>query len=121
MSRKSIFSMVIAFVFALVVGGVAVAADTGPETIVLKAKKGDVTFHHHKHQAKFKCGECHHGPGHSEYKEGMKIQTCEKCHNKQNAEMPKKLQKTMNAFHTNCKGCHKEKHGPTKCNQCHKK
>ncbi len=124
MSSKKFFSMVIAVLFALAVGGVAVAGDTGPATIVLKAKKGNVTFEHHKHQETVKCGECHHGPGHSAYTEGMKIHECQECHNKNNAEMPKKLQKTMNAFHSNCKDCHKAhkaEGAPTKCNGCHKK
>ncbi len=121
MNRK-LSTLLVALLFGLVMAGVAYA-DNGPETIVLEAgKKGNVTFHHHKHQEKIACGECHHGPGHSEYKEGMEIQECDKCHNKQNAEMPKKLQKTMNAFHKNCKDCHKkEGHGPTKCSGCHKK
>ncbi len=127
MSRKRIMSVVIALVFGFAVGGLAIAAEDsakGPATIVLKAKKGNVTFEHHKHQEKFKCGDCHHGPGHSAYKEGMKIHECQECHNKDDAKMPKKLQKTMNAFHTNCKGCHKEhkaEKAPTKCSGCHKK
>jgi len=118
MSKKSVVSVLMALLFGLAVAGFATAGE-GPEVITLKAKKGDVTFHHHKHQAKFQCGECHHGPGHSEYKAGMKIETCDKCHNKDFKN--KKLNKVMKAMHTNCKGCHKEKGGPTKCNDCHKK
>ncbi len=121
MSKTRFFSLVIALVFGFAVGGVAIAGE-GPATIVLKAKKGDVTFAHHKHQAKFKCGECHHGPGHSAYKAGMKIEKCEKCHNKEFKN--KKLNSVMKVMHTNCKGCHKEhkaENAPTKCNACHKK
>ena len=121
MSRTRIFSILIALVFAFAVGGVALAGE-GPETIVLKAKKGDVTFAHHKHQAKAQCGECHHGPDHSAYKAGMKIETCDKCHNKDFAN--KKLNSVMKAMHKNCKDCHKEhkaENAPTKCNGCHKK
>lgn len=112
-------AVLIALLFGLVVAGVAFA-DNGPETIVLKAKKGNVTFHHHKHQSRMECGECHHGPGHSAYTEGMQIHECDECHK---AGFPnKKLAKPMKAFHKNCKGCHKEKKaGPTKCSGCHKK
>ena len=90
-------------VFCLAIGvafyGFAVAGGQGPETITLPAKKGAVTFHHWKHQTELKipCGECHHGPNHSPYKEGMKIHKCDECHNK---DFPnKKLNKPMKAFH----------------------
>ena len=121
MNRK-FASLLVALLFGLVMAGIAFA-DNGPATIVLEAgKKGNVTFPHHQHQQKMECGECHHGPGHSAYTEGMKIHKCDECHNKNDAEMPKKLRSVKNAFHKNCKGCHKEKKaGPTKCNACHKK
>jgi len=119
MRKSKIASLVCAAMFGLAMSGIAFAGQ-GPETIELPGgKKGKVTFHHWKHQEKAPCAECHHGPGHSEYKEGMKIGKCEECHNKDMAN--KKLNKPMKAFHTNCKGCHKEKGGPTKCGQCHKK
>jgi hypothetical protein len=119
---KKFTTLLVALLFGLIMAGAAYA-DNGPATIVLEGgKKGKVTFNHHKHQENIKCAECHHGPGHSEYAEGMKVEKCSDCHNKENAEMPKKLQKTMNAFHKNCKDCHKkEGHGPTKCGDCHKK
>ncbi len=117
-------TLLVALLFGLVMAGVAFA-NNGPETIVLEAgKKGNVTFQHHKHQEKIACGECHHGPGHSAYKEGMEIHKCEECHHKGSSEVPKKLQKPMNAFHKNCKDCHKEhkaEGAPTKCSGCHKK
>ncbi len=117
---KKFSSLLVALLFGLVMAGVAFA-NNGPETIELHAKKGNVTFAHHKHQSHIKCGECHHGPGHSDYKEGMQIHKCEECHHK-GGDVPKKLQKTMNAFHKNCKDCHKAgKKGPTKCSGCHKK
>ena len=123
---RKIMGLVVSLAVGLAFYGLAVAGGQGPETIVLPSKKGNVTFSHWKHQTELKipCAECHHGPGHSEYKPGMKIQKCETCHN---ANMPnKKLNKPMKAFHTNCKGCHKKmaaKHpnAPTKCNGCHKK
>ncbi len=120
---KKFSTLLVALLFGLVMAGAAFA-NNGPETIVLDegGKKGTVIFSHQKHQEKIKCDACHHGPGHSAYKEGMKIDKCAACHNKQNPEMPKKLQKTMNVFHKNCKNCHKkEGAGPTKCGACHKK
>ncbi len=106
--------------------GYAISGGQGPETITFTTKKGTVTFHHWKHQTELNigCGECHHGPNHSPYKEGMEIRHCKECHNK---DFPnKKLNKPMKALHKNCKGCHKQmsaKHpnAPTKCNGCHKK
>lgn len=121
MRNKGIVSVLIALVFGFVVAGAAVAGE-GPATIVLKAKKGNVTFEHHKHQAKFECGECHHGPDHSAYKKGMKIHKCDECHNKNFKN--KKLNKPMKVFHKNCRSCHKQHKAdgaPTKCNDCHKK
>ncbi len=115
---KKIVSVLVAMLFSFVVAGVAVAGQ-GPENITLKAKKGDVHFAHWKHQEKAKCGECHHGPGHSAYKEGMEIQACEKCHNKEFKN--KKLNSAMKAAHKNCRDCHKQHGGPTKCGGCHKK
>ena len=123
MKSKSVASLVVAFLFSLALAGLSFATDTGPDTIVLKAgKKGDVTFHHKKHQEKIKCGECHHAKGpdgkQAPYTEGMKIQKCDACHNKSFPN--KRLARPMKAFHTNCKGCHKaQKKGPTKCKECH--
>ncbi|NPA94913.1 MAG: cytochrome c3 family protein [Thermodesulfobacteria bacterium] len=121
MRSARIVSVLMALLFGIAVAGIAVAGE-GPAEIVLKAKKGDVHFTHHKHQAKFQCGECHHGPDHSAYKPGMKIQTCDKCHTKDFQN--KKLNSVMKAMHTNCRGCHKEHKAdgaPTKCSGCHKK
>ncbi len=121
MRATKMLSVLFALLFGIAVAGIAVAGE-GPEVITLKAKKGDVTFNHHKHQAKIKCGECHHGPNHSEYKAGMKIETCDKCHNKDFAN--KKLNSVMKAMHKNCKDCHKghkAEGAPTKCSGCHKK
>lgn len=106
-------AVLIALLFGLVVAGIAFA-NNGPAKIDFPGgKKGVVHFEHAKHQASETCGDCHHGEGHSEYKEGMAIGKCVTCHE------GKKVKK---AFHTNCKGCHKEKGaGPTKCNDCHHK
>ncbi len=125
MKGKSFASLLMAALFSLAVAGFAFATDKGPETIVLEGgKKGKVTFAHRKHQENIKCAECHHTKGadgkQAPYTEGMKIEKCSTCHNK---DFPnKKLAKPMKAFHANCKGCHKaQKKGPTKCKGCHKK
>ncbi len=127
--RKLIVCL-LALVVGLFLGTAAYSLDKGPEVIVLKAKKGNVTFHHREHQdkLKIKCGECHHGKTADwkqvPYKEGMKIHECKECHNK---EMPnKELNKVSKAMHKNCKGCHKKMHkkypeAPVKCKQCHVK
>jgi len=72
----------------------AVAADT----VVMKAKNGDVTFNHKAHSASGDCKACH-GEG-----------------------TPGKLTLGKDAAHKLCKGCHDaKKQGPTKCGECHKK
>ncbi len=120
MNIKKIGSVLAALVFGVCVSSFALATDKGPEVMKLEAKKGVVTFKHREHQKRTECGECHHGPDHSVYKEGMKIQKCAECHKKDFKN--KKLNKPMKAFHKNCKGCHKQmKKGPVKCKECHKK
>ncbi len=123
---RKLMGVVVGLAVGLAFYGYAISGGQGPETITLPNKKGTVTFHHRKHQTELNipCGECHHGPGHSPYKEGMEIKKCDTCHNKNFPN--KKLNKPMKAFHKNCKGCHKQmaaKHpnAPTKCNGCHKK
>lgn len=75
----------------------AVAA-MGADTVVLKAKNGDVTFNHKAHQAKMDCKTCH------------------------GAGTPAKIALDKEKAHALCKGCHTEKKaGPTKCGECHKK
>lgn len=110
------------FVGLVILGGMFAAvgmlnAGDVPETIVLKAKNGDVTLSHRKHTEGYeiKCGECHHT-----WKEGEKVKKCDECHGvDENAPKP------MKAFHDQCKGCHEtanEKDGkkaPTGCKECH--
>jgi cytochrome c553 len=75
----------------------AVAA-MGADSIVLKAKNGNVTLDHKKHAAQG-CKACHAD------EKGGKI-----------ADMNKDW------AHKTCKGCHEtKKAGPTKCGECHKK
>lgn len=69
------------------------------DTVVMKSKKGDVTFNHAKHSA---------DPA-----------SCKTCHGD---AKPGKLTLGMKAAHDLCKGCHTTKNaGPTKCPDCHKK
>ena len=92
--------------------------------------KGPVKFHHKKHVEDYKvaCTDCHHDyqNGKNVWKEGDPVKKCSECHN------PLKKQgdvdKLQNAFHKNCKDCHKEaekagkKNAPfKKCNDCHEK
>jgi len=128
MGGKKVFSLLFAVLFGLVMTGVAMAADTGPASITLNAKMGNVTFPHAAHQKNFKCAECHHSKGANgkqvAYKEGQKIEKCCTCHN---ADMSnKKLNSVKKVMHKNCRGCHKSMHktnpkAPTKCRGCHVK
>lgn len=71
---------------------------SGPETVVLEAKNGNVTFNHRAHQERADCASCHQ-------------QT-----------PPEKIELDMDSAHELCRGCHRESGaGPTKCTDCHKK
>lgn len=130
MRSKKVLSLLVAVCFCLVMVGVAMAADKGPETITFKCKKkSDVVFGHAKHQENLACGECHHSKGPDgkqvPYVEGQKIEKCDTCHT---AEMAvPALNSSKKALHKNCKACHKaeakkgNKAAPTKCSGCHPK
>ncbi len=115
--------------------GILVAADV-PDQILIenqgykKNKKGPVKFTHKKHHEVYKlaCTECHHHyvNGKNVWKQGDPVKKCNACHDplKKKGKAPK----LQNAFHKNCKSCHKKmtkagkKSGPfKKCNQCHEK
>ena len=90
-----------------------------------KLTKSPVEFTHKKHAVdhKIQCTECHHvfKDKKNVWKEGDKVQKCAECH-----KSPKQNEGEMlslyNAFHKNCRDCHKEaKKGPTKCDECHPK
>ena len=116
--------------------GVLTAADVPDEVTIqnegYKAdKKGPVKLSHKKHSADYKiaCTDCHHEfkDGKQVWKEGDPVQKCNVCHNPEKGEKGDPL-KLQNAYHKNCKDCHKglEKEGkPTgpfkKCNDCHEK
>ena len=69
-----------------------------PETIVLEASYGDVTFPHALHQVAYACSDCH-GEG-----------------------TPGLFGLNKEKAHVLCKDCHKkEGSGPTACKGCHKK
>ena len=103
-----------------------------------------VTLSHRKHVEEYKasCGECHHDKDNKplDLKEGDDVQVCIECHKKpeyikgKKAKGLTKEQKReyhANAFHDNCKGCHKkfnkEKglkskdkgYAPNTCKTCH--
>jgi len=66
------------------------------------------------------CQECHHvydDSGKPVEDESSEDQRCSECHGvKRSGNKPA----LMNAFHSNCKGCHKQqKKGPLMCGQCH--
>ena len=126
-----------ALVFSVACVFSMVGAADAPENIEMKSpvfkkhKKAIVTLSHKKHAEDYKiaCADCHH---HYEgdknvWKEGDKVQKCDECH-----VTPKKNKgKTLsmyNAFHKNCRDCHKDEKkknkktkAPTKCAQCHDK
>jgi len=72
--------------------------NSGPETVILEAKNGNVTFHHREHQERTDCSSCHQ-------------QT-----------PPEKIELNMESAHKLCRGCHQANGaGPVKCAECHKK
>lgn len=74
--------------------GIAIASDS----IVMKAKNGDVTFNHKAHSGSMDCKVCH------------------------GDAKPSKIELDKDAAHALCKDCHSKKGaGPTKCGECHKK
>lgn len=103
---------------------VSFAADVIPEDKEVlefrQSKIGVVTFEHKKHSMLdgVKCNTCHHTT-----KGDGKQEDCHNCHKaSQEGEAPKSIQ----AFHTRCRGCHQytvdsgAKAGPVKkCTLCH--
>lgn len=78
--------------FAFAVTGVYAA-----DVVTYENSKGNVTFSHKVHGEKLGCEACHEGE-------------------------PAKIEIDKAAAHGDaCKSCHKDKGGPTKCNDCHKK
>lgn len=91
----------------LAVGSTAVFSAAGPDEIKMPAKMGEVTFPHADHQKIVSdCTECHH--------KGLDEAKCSSCHGADPA-----APKAKDAFHKQCKGCHKDQGGPTGCKDCH--
>ncbi len=126
MNRRYVALLII---LALAVLGTTLAfaqAKKAPETVVLKAPNGDVTFNHKAHvTAAKKCDTCHHASK-PEKPATAPQQNCADCHTK-TATPPMKT-KLQAAFHNptatagTCIDCHKTGgKGPQKCADCHKK
>jgi len=82
---------------ALMLVALATTVATAADTVVLKAKNGDITFNHKGHGEKLGCAACHEGT-------------------------PAKIELDKEKAHALCKECHASKGaGPTKCGDCHKK
>ncbi len=102
--------LLVLFIVAAVFGTAffAYAADK-PAQVTYEVKMGKVSFDHTKHEGVTDCATCHHTEGEA---------TCKSCHMEKKGDAPK----AKDAFHKNCKGCHKSmKKGPTKCKECHVK
>ncbi|HPR64540.1 MAG TPA: cytochrome c3 family protein [Thermoanaerobaculia bacterium] len=116
---KRTVAWVVSLTFLVVASfSVVLLAGDAPETITLEAKNGTVTFSHKKHAEEYKveCTKCHHTQ-----KEGEAVQKCSACHG-----VDESAPKAMNAFHGQCKDCHKAvneegKAAPTECKACHVK
>ena len=85
--------VMVMMLLAFVGVNVAISADV----VTYESKKGNVTFNHKAHSDKLAdCTKCHEGT-------------------------PAKIEVDKDYGHKECKTCHKETSGPTKCNDCHKK
>ncbi len=104
--KKALVLLVVAAFAATVC--VSVASAKMPSVVKYDTKLGTVTFDHGAHKSQG-CKTCHH--------KGLSAGTCKDCHGVDDAAPSAK-----DAFHKQCKGCHKEMDkGPTKCRECHVK
>jgi hypothetical protein len=129
----STFLVVVLAGLAFVSVGALTAADVPDDVMIenqgYKAdKKGPVKLSHKKHNVDYKvgCAECHHEykDGKNVWTEGMPVKKCSECHNPLQKEGT--VLKLQNAYHRNCKNCHKALPEGTKapfkkCNDCHQK
>ena len=116
--------------------GALIAADVPDEATIenegyKKDKKGPVKLSHKKHSEEYKvaCADCHHDykDGKNVWKDTDPVKKCSECHNP--LKKDGKIKKLQNAYHRNCKNCHKEviakdatKKAPfKKCTECHQK
>lgn len=114
----ALMAMVVAVIFS---AGIVISADAPAGSVTLKAiqkSKAPVTFDHKAHADRLKkCNTCHHKSDEAG-KDAAKCFSAD-CHG---AKTDGKKLELKEAFHKTCKGCHqKEKKGPTKCDDCHKK
>ena len=141
MNKKLLTLVIVAFTGLLFLTvGALIAADV-PDKITIenkgykKDKKGPVELTHKKHHNpkpgghEVACTECHHDykDGKNVWKEGNPVKKCSECHNPLKKEG--KVKKLQNAYHRNCKNCHKayvkdhpdSKAPYKKCTKCHQK
>jgi len=87
-----------------------------------KKQRPPAVFRHDEHNETAlieECSECHHVYENREKlaDESSEGQGCWECHDETGSGNQPGLRK---AFHTNCKGCHRQnKKGPIMCGQCH--
>ena len=116
MNKKLLTLAMVMFTgFLFLTVGALIAADC-PDKVEIenkgyqKDKKGPVILSHKKHHDDYKvaCTECHHEikDGKNVWKEGNPVKKCSECHNPLKKEG--KVMKLQNAYHRNCKNCHKE-------------
>jgi hypothetical protein len=108
--------------------GIPTAADLPDEIIIknegYKSRWGDsVPFPHLRHIEDYglDCRECHHAfkAGKNVWQEGDPVVKCAECHNPLKREGT--VMRLPNAYHVNCKGCHKEMRDEKGgCGLCHK-
>ena len=157
MNRKSLGVMLMVIAGLLIFTAVGLYAGTEVKDVIRMENKaysehtkGIIEFTHAKHMDEYAkkhpdlykngCGECHHDSEGKplDLKMGDDVQKCIECHSKP-GERPKgkgapklskseRLQYHAEAFHYNCKACHKKhnkenntKAAPTSCSKCHKK
>jgi hypothetical protein len=114
----ALMAIVVAVIFS---AGLVISADAPAGKVTIKEiqkSKAPVTFDHKGHADRLgKCNACHHKSD----EKGANATKCsaKDCHG---AKAEGKKVDLKEAFHKTCKGCHqKEKKGPTKCDDCHKK
>jgi hypothetical protein len=136
--KKSLMTLLAALITGLlfVAAGVLTAADVPDDVTISNTgyksdKKGPVKLTHKKHSTEYKiaCTECHHDykDGKNVWKEGDPVKKCGACHDP--VKKQGKVDKLKNAYHKNCKNCHKKlveagkaKAAPfKKCGDCHQK
>ncbi len=147
MRKNYLIIMAVFGIAALFLATTVYAGSNPPDVVKLdkgyKHKKGIITFGHKKHVEDYKagCGDCHHDANNkplNNLKAGDDVKACIECHKKP-GERPKgkgapklnkkqRLEYVAEAFHYNCKGCHKKfnkktgtKAAPTTCTKCHPK